>query len=291
VDDYVDTNAPFGFGLSESFTCEFWLFQKSGSDNTDSPDVVGKGKARENTWTLWVRDNTDLFFELNDNDITRFTTSASITKDAWFHIAGVYDASEQEGRIYVNGTLEGQVGTSNANGGWDRSQSVKFAKRLADTGRWFDGFLSEARIWNTARTQQQIQNNMNTRLTGTESGLVGYWRLDDTTKNYMHFPYRIQLPRDEDEASGSLAHVEVDAVDRRVVEAIRNISGVPNFDLIVANVSDPDNPTIEIEWPTFSLANARYDATSVKGDLVLELLEQEPFPSSKFDPARFPGIF
>jgi len=117
---------------------------------------------------------------------------------------------------------------------------------------------------------------------------------EDVTYNgntYMHFPYRIQLPRDEDEASGSLAHVEVDAVDRRVVEAIRNISGVPDFDLIVANISDPNSPTVEVEWPTFSLANARYDSTSVKGDLVLEVLTEEPFPADKQDPSRFPGMF
>jgi hypothetical protein len=43
----------------------------------------------------------------------------------------------------------------------------------------FLGLIDEVRVWNTARTQAQIQANMNRTLTGNEPGLVGYWRLDD----------------------------------------------------------------------------------------------------------------
>jgi hypothetical protein len=35
--------------------------------------------------------------------------------------------------------------------------------------------MDEVRIWNVARTQSEIQSNMNTELTGTESGLVAYY--------------------------------------------------------------------------------------------------------------------
>ena len=39
--------------------------------------------------------------------------------------------------------------------------------------------LDEVRIWNTARTQQQIQDNMNKELSGDEPGLVGYWKFNE----------------------------------------------------------------------------------------------------------------
>ena len=45
----------------------------------------------------------------------------------------------------------------------------------------FEGVISEVRVWNTARTQTEIQDNMNTVLTGTETGLVAYYKFDEGT--------------------------------------------------------------------------------------------------------------
>jgi hypothetical protein len=46
---------------------------------------------------------------------------------------------------------------------------------------YLSGSLDEIRIWNIARSQQEIQAAMNSCLAGDESGLVGYWRLDETS--------------------------------------------------------------------------------------------------------------
>ncbi|MEL7146098.1 MAG: putative Ig domain-containing protein, partial [Bacteroidota bacterium] len=43
------------------------------------------------------------------------------------------------------------------------------------------GALAEVRTWDIARTESQIQSTMNTTLSGTESGLTGYWPLNDMT--------------------------------------------------------------------------------------------------------------
>jgi len=39
------------------------------------------------------------------------------------------------------------------------------------------------RVWNIARTQDEIQVTMNRGLQGNETGLVGYWNFDDNTAN------------------------------------------------------------------------------------------------------------
>ena len=41
-----------------------------------------------------------------------------------------------------------------------------------------DGNLDEVRIWNTVRTQAEIQANMNTELTGSEINLVAYYNFN-----------------------------------------------------------------------------------------------------------------
>jgi hypothetical protein len=43
--------------------------------------------------------------------------------------------------------------------------------------------MDEVRIWNKARTQAEIQADMNHPLTGSEMGLVGYWQFNENTGN------------------------------------------------------------------------------------------------------------
>lgn len=43
------------------------------------------------------------------------------------------------------------------------------------------GSLAEIRTWNVVRTETEIANNMNSILTGSETGLTGYWPVNDLT--------------------------------------------------------------------------------------------------------------
>ena len=50
----------------------------------------------------------------------------------------------------------------------------------------FDGSMDEVRVWASARTETQIQDNMCKKLQGTQTGLRGYWRFDE--------PYGLTVP-------------------------------------------------------------------------------------------------
>ncbi|WP_329558840.1 LamG domain-containing protein [Streptomyces uncialis] len=45
---------------------------------------------------------------------------------------------------------------------------------------FFDGTLDEVRYWRTARTPEQILDNLFTRVTGDKQDLIGYWTFDTT---------------------------------------------------------------------------------------------------------------
>ncbi|MCD4736580.1 MAG: right-handed parallel beta-helix repeat-containing protein, partial [Bacteroidales bacterium] len=47
--------------------------------------------------------------------------------------------------------------------------------------RYFDGKIDEVRIWDNARDSTQIRENMYLTLTGTETGLAGYWQMNEGT--------------------------------------------------------------------------------------------------------------
>ena len=48
-------------------------------------------------------------------------------------------------------------------------------------GYSFNGLLDEVALYNRALSASEIRANRNRRLTGTESGLVGYWSFDEET--------------------------------------------------------------------------------------------------------------
>ena len=64
----------------------------------------------------------------------------------------------------------------------DQTAPLRLAYR-ADNGVRFYGMLAEAKVWNVARSQQDIQKGMNHSLRGTEGGLLGYWPLDEGAGN------------------------------------------------------------------------------------------------------------
>lgn len=98
-----------------------------------------------------------------------------IPNNAWIHLAATYDGVQM--KIYVNGILEGTLSASGTISTND--QPFVIGKNLLNHWNDFFGYIDEVRLWNVARTQEQIRANMHKVLTESESGLVGYWRFDE----------------------------------------------------------------------------------------------------------------
>ncbi len=107
-------------------------------------------------------------------------TGHFVTPGEWTHVAVTYDAVADEVKTYINGTLVDTFTQSDPIGdvypGWNELQ---IGGRENDTTQRFQGMIDEVRLWNTTRTQGEIQANMNGLLTGAELGLVGNWRFDE----------------------------------------------------------------------------------------------------------------
>ncbi|OII65542.1 hypothetical protein BJP40_01225 [Streptomyces sp. CC53] len=66
-----------------------------------------------------------------------------------------------------------------ANGAFTQSQFTLGARRAGTAvTEALDGTLEEVRVWRTARTAEQISDNLFTRLKGDKEDLVGYWPFD-----------------------------------------------------------------------------------------------------------------
>ena len=102
-----------------------------------------------------------------------------ITNGTWYHAAAAYDGNTW--RLYLNGGLEATVlvGQPAASAG---TQHASLGSALTSTGvqeGGFTGALDEARVWNYARTQSEIQTAINSELSGPVSGLVARWGLNE----------------------------------------------------------------------------------------------------------------
>ena len=113
--------------------------------------------------------------------------------NAWNHLAVTYDkdGGAQNFRMYLNG----QLVTSTTSVGEIVSPDVKWiigAFKDSYYRESFEGQMDELRFWNVARTPEQINQNLYSKLNGNEAGLVAYYnfneispdgQVDDVTNN------------------------------------------------------------------------------------------------------------
>jgi hypothetical protein len=96
----------------------------------------------------------------------------------WTHVAGTFDGTDMA--LYVNGRLVQRAVVTRQwpipSARYGISGDYSFCCGM---NAFYTGDLDELRIWNRARTPQEIRDGMHRQLRGDEPGLVGYWRLDE----------------------------------------------------------------------------------------------------------------
>lgn len=101
----------------------------------------------------------------------------------WVHVAVSVVVSTRVCSFYKDGVLISTVTGSGAQASIHDNTST-FAIGARDVqgtpDTFFDGKISEVRLWSTNRTQNQIQGSMFNNLVGNETNLNGYWKLSNS---------------------------------------------------------------------------------------------------------------
>lgn len=106
-------------------------------------------------------------------------------------------------------------------------------------------------------------------------------------ETYQAFPFEITMPDDTDEAPPTV-RLTIDAVDRRIIEAVRAAEGAIAVQMQIVFSSNLDQ--VEVMPGEFKLTEVEYSALSVEGTLSFEDILSEPYPADTFTPAKFPGM-
>ena len=159
---------------SEFLTLECWVKLNEAPSTSHRPHLISKFAS----YALAVESNgfATVFIYTGDWYFTQSITP--IATDKWYHLAGTYNGTTL--RIYVNGVMENSIPLN-----LPLSQNISRVRigALSDTANNTNtaGIIEEARIWNSTRTQAEIQGSMNRTIPGSTSGLVGYWRFDESS--------------------------------------------------------------------------------------------------------------
>ncbi len=110
----------------------------------------------------------------------QFNSPDKLETNRWYHVAFTYDGASSKARIYVNGNKVGESEWSLGEFdlmGWEgfwigRVHGFPWGQRP------FYGKMCEVRVWNVARSENELINNM-LNVKPDSEGLVVYYKLND----------------------------------------------------------------------------------------------------------------
>lgn len=125
----------------------------------------------------------------------------------WHHLAGTYDKTAGEIKIYIDGTLSNTASYSG-----DITYEMGPRNHIGGTGsvsspRYFEGYIDELRIWSDVRSLEEIFTNKCQELNGDEEGLIAYWDFNGIVNDTI----QDQSASDNDVKANGLSLVAVEA--------------------------------------------------------------------------------
>ena len=175
---YVRVRDHGDLDLGTTWTLEAWVFPRAAGNGIDQ-DLISKWDGVTDAAYILQIDRTGVLrLVTNDGNTQSILLSyTSLVNKVWQHVAVTFNNGAV--KLYLNGVLNrvfsGAVTPLNS------TQPLAFGREGTFSGGTLNGKLDEIRIWKVVRIAAQVANWRSHRLTGTETGLVGYWRFDEGT--------------------------------------------------------------------------------------------------------------
>ncbi|WP_319481812.1 LamG-like jellyroll fold domain-containing protein [uncultured Draconibacterium sp.] len=175
-ESYIDCGT-FSDYISGDFTIETWIFVDSWAGNyilADESWNAGSGAAG---FAFRLNSNGKVEMNVGTGNWEEVASSENqIQIGKWQHVA-VSVNTGNEVKIFVDGILAG-------NGTLSKPMNVSGSHLFMGEGsawkeRRLDGKLFDFRIWDIARTNEEINSNKDIQLNGNEDGLVANWLLNE----------------------------------------------------------------------------------------------------------------
>ena len=156
-------------------TIEFWNYIDSATLKNGSAFALGAADNVSNRMQAHVpwSDKRVYWDYGNINTTGRLSAPYDLYMNKWTHVALVSNGIDAK-QIYLDGYLVANSGSA----GFPHDLS-KLTIGGMPGASYHLGTIDEFRIWNTPRTQAQIHADMYRKLPPPQSGLIGYWNMDE----------------------------------------------------------------------------------------------------------------
>jgi hypothetical protein len=133
-----------------------------------------------------------------------------------------------------------------------------------------------------------LSTDPTTRLPGMTTDQNVVYGTVSNSKEYMYCPMELDLWT-EDEEAAPYTRMTVSNIGLELVAAIRSIRTSPTVGLSIVLASDADN--VEGQCDGFKFFDVDINPATVSGELVMDILHNEPAPYLTFTPSTAAGIF
>ena len=166
--DHIRISDHSELDLTSAYTLEAWVFPETFSWLAG---IISKYQTNAANGYLLRLTNQAPHNGLGFDELT--TGTGILSANQWYHVAAVKDGSNR--KLYVNGVEQSLSG-----GALNVTANNDPIRIGSDYGsRYFDGRIDEVRIWNIAREQVDIVSDMDSTLSGDETGLVAYYHFNE----------------------------------------------------------------------------------------------------------------
>ncbi len=239
-------NSIGNFGTS-NFTIEFYI-KTTASDSNAEWLVTKRSVCGHASFFNVGITNGIVYLEIdqdtngtNHNDLV---SSTAVNDGTWHHVAFVRSGTSLT--FYIDGVASGSKTDSfitNVNNA-DNLTIGGFGSTCS-TNQNFVGSLDELRIWNVARTQSQIQDNMINELTGTETGLITYYNFNQGSANASNTGVTTLNDLTSNQNNGTLSNFALSGTTSNWVSVIKTtVAGIVSANQTITSLTGTGVTTV-----------------------------------------------
>ncbi|MBD3155897.1 MAG: signal peptidase I, partial [Candidatus Aenigmarchaeota archaeon] len=150
VDDYVSIPDDPSLDITDGITVEFWIYLRSYST------AGGNGVTKESSYKCGVNSGKKAMLrfitESGSWGSTVLYGNTDVSLNTWHHIAGTYNSTSGQAKIYLDGLEDGTATFSGKIVANDRPLWIGRGNKP-----YFDGLIDEVRISNVAKTEFPVK--------------------------------------------------------------------------------------------------------------------------------------
>jgi len=190
TDDYVEI--PYSASLNpDEFTVEAWA-KVEGGEGTYRSVITSRNAFLHRGYKIYAAANDKWQFWIGDGGSWRTIEGPSVQLNQWYHLVAWYSSGIM--RFYINGTLVNSANYTLVKNSQYPLRIGAGASESTPPDYYFNGLIDDVRIYNYARTPEEIRLDYNAGLAahfGPKSscerdpgscvtkGLVGYWAFEE----------------------------------------------------------------------------------------------------------------